>query len=232
MYVAIYLFVLIVALFLILVVDKSQNQALRWVATIVPPLPLFYLITIPIDLGASPIWWIAGAIFLLSSLSVLVKFYFSLRQKYPSPMDAFRKLTRPSLAILAISTSYYFTLLSVASANIFVLEFTRAIQTRVDSGGNCPAKLDENLRYVDLGEDDTVAFWYGDYGTKYLVRYWCDSSNKTFSFGVKINQDKSFVVSSKPNETPRVRYGHIEFLQETTLDNGTELSALARKGAQ
>ena len=200
----------IALLVIVLITYKIKNPYLRWFFILSPPLPLLLLVWIPWDISTTQIWIHAIIAVLFSLISVLLKTVGALIRKVKGKKltePTLRiKLIRPVLVICIVIGAFILVNLSLKSANVYAVEIAKEIQNSCDINSVCP-EIIEGWKISDR-ENISCSIMYGNYGTKYPVRYKSSDDKCEFSIVVRHNIDESFYVTGGVNQKLKAGYSY------------------------
>ncbi len=212
------------AFFLMYLAERVKHPIAQWMGAIFPPLPLFGLIMIPIDM-ITTLLWLIGFIACLVSMGTLVKAPIAYwRGKHQEKSTLYRQLLRPCLTIIAVVSAYTCVSMSVTSANAYALEKALAIEQTINNGGSCPREM-KGWTPEDRSPRNALSLRYGTYGTKYRILYTCNPETSEFTLDVRINIDDSFSIVFKPNQKLKVTF----WGKDVWVNEMTDLDALAKR---
>ena len=190
---------LIVAVFL---THKCKNRFLLWAAILLPPLLIIPLRWIPRDIMTT-IFWAPAAIAYIWSIVVILYRCLKIIIKCvavackASPKNAlhglpFIKLIRPAMVIGIYMYTTHIVNLSVMSADRYGVTVAKQIQAQAQADGLCP----DIIKGWPIDDRDWIDCekLYGEYGTKYPLRYKVSDDKLTFKLYVRHSIDVDFVL--------------------------------------
>lgn len=217
-----------ISLIVIYFSNRSKNTTFIWFGRLCPPMAILILATVPFDLMTTLFWLIGGGVMVFSVLRII---YFSLElitklirktiKKTKDQQDLkFNKTIRPALCILFFFISSKLVSMSIYSANAKALELAFETNEYVKKNKTCQKKeLTPATKFQ--------TFRYGDYGTQYVVSYYCEPEQKRFTYRVRINIDESFSVIGDFDGAMKVILGYAS--NEVVINDNVDLEALANR---
>jgi hypothetical protein len=180
--------VIIAVVYFLMHTFKFKNPLWRWMLILIPPLLLIPMVCVPFDVFTDLLWYTVALIFLFSCIKVVLTVIKLIRFHDTS---LYQHLVRPGLAILSILIVSICIYASLLSADRYALKFASEMQSRVDTAGVCPKNID-NWSQNDEGYS---CRWYGKYGAKYAIFYWCSDDEQQFGIYVWHRMNYRFVIS-------------------------------------
>ena len=196
-----------------------------------PAIIVFALHRIHIDIVTAWIWMLALVFVLVAIARILFEAIYLLVGKLRKRKTQYKKsvyyISKSVLYILSYCVAYSLVQLSIASANSKAIEEAMYMKEAVQTTGACLPYIDGWVKSEETDGYDLYSS-YGEFGTKYRIRYSCSNGSSLFSFSVKINYDTGFNIQHSSDGTLRATFGHWNNLQEIVIEKTTDLSRLAK----
>ena len=199
---------------------SSKTKPPGWPAIILPPLPILLLCFVPLDMATTPIWLIGWIAFIISVIFILmrvIKILFLERSNNLQRKVLVLKLVRPLLVVIFVILAHLLIKLSIASADQYALKVAREIQRETKMKGVCPENIEgwSPARY-GCGHRDIL---YGEYGTRYVIRYFFSEDKKEFEIIVRHNIDERCFITGGVNKPLKAEIFGDGISKEIPIDN-------------
>jgi len=194
----IFLIIFVLIIWILAKTYTFKNKFFLWLAIIIPPLLLIYLIWVPFDMPTIVLWLPGMIVFLVSAISIIANFlkFIFLSKGQKDEKNKFKiRFIRPTLAILIFLFAFLCLAASQKSADNYAVNMSKKIQSECNAEKKCP----ENIAgwWNDLPELSgyTSAVLYGKYGTKYRVSYSVSEDKQSFNMAVRHNIDEGLSIN-------------------------------------
>ncbi len=209
------LLISIVLIFTVFITYRVKNRFVLWTLILIPPLFLVPLYRINRDLITAIIWTPAYVALIWSIISIIINIIRAivrLLTKKPKVRLFKTRFVRPSLVIIIFLFINFTVNLSMTSADNYGMAISKKIQIEANANGICPNKI---KGWADTPQDWVdCQTWYGDYGTKYLLRYMVSDDKKEFTIQIKHNIDEAVNISGGVNKPLKAE----KWVEEKTIE--------------
>lgn len=164
---------------------QEKSRSLYWLSVILPPLLLTPLVFIPFDLGSSLFWM---PVLVVLPVSVWHISQFATKAQW-------ERLIRPILALSIIAIAMVLLGASRRSADDFGRAIALEAHQFCGANGRCP-EIVKGSTCVERPSFSDCEFQtnYGNYGSKYLVKYAVSKDRSSFRVLVRHNIDESLIL--------------------------------------
>lgn len=191
-----FLIILALIIFIIIKTYTFKNKFFRWLAIIIPPLLLIYLIWIPFDIVAHLLWLPGQIAFLVSMISIITSFikFFRLGKNKDERDKIKIRFIRPILTILIFLFATLCLNASRNSADDYAVNMSKRIQNTCNAEKLCPETIVGwgSIPKWEMGYSSEM--FYGKYGTKYRITYSVSEDRQSFNMAVSHNIDEGFFI--------------------------------------
>ncbi|MDD4183692.1 MAG: hypothetical protein PHT53_07760, partial [Candidatus Omnitrophica bacterium] len=163
---SIFLIILVLIIMIIVKTYTFKNKFFRWLAIVIPPILLIYLIWIPFDIVAHLLWLPGQIAFLISIVSIIINLINFIRlNNNKVGQDKIRiRFVRPMLTILVFLFALLCVNASRNSADNYAIDVSKRIQDVCNADKICPEAIAgwENIPKGEFWYSSVIV--YGKYG--------------------------------------------------------------------